>query len=169
MMTDSVQWHKCLPTTQVDSVALLALMQASSLTEVLTKRPHHFSVRLLHLGPVAWQLHEGGFIGLDSTDVLYGREVVLCLDEVPVVWARSVCAAQADHWRTLIDCGTQPLGARLFDGSLPLQRTTFEYAYGHWADCAPEQAVWMRRSAFTWQGQFLYLGEAFLPSLTTFL
>ena len=30
-------------------------------------------------------------------------------------------------WTELLDCGTQPLGERLFDGTLPLKRSDFEF------------------------------------------
>lgn len=171
IMTESIVWHKYLPAELQCDVpsALWRLMQASSLTVALKSLPYHFSVRLLHLGAVAWQPHEAGWIGCDADTSLYGREVVLCLDDVPVVWARSVCVANAQQWRDLLNCGTRPLGERLFDHSLPLRRTPFDYAHAVFGDSGVAQAVWMRRSVFDWQGEALFLGEAFLPSLAGFL
>lgn len=170
IMTESAQWHKHLPSAWVhENPALAALMQAESLTAALKALAAPFSVRLLHLGAVAWQPHEAGFIALAAATPLHGREVLLCLDDVPVVWARSVCAAASPQWRDLLDCGTQPLGARLFGHDLPLQRTAFEYAHIANPHQSSAETVWMRRSAFDWQGEKLYLGEAFLPALAGFL
>lgn len=144
-------------------------MQAPSLTSAFKALPTSFSVRLLHLGNVSWQAHEAGLLNLATAVAPYGREVLLCLDDTPVVWARSVCAGGAKQWRGLLDCGTQPLGARLFDGSLPLVRTPFSYARAEWPDCGQCEPLWMRRSVFEWQGEPLWLGEAFLPALALFL
>ncbi len=170
MMTDSVAWYKFLPADlPVTAPALAALMQAPSLTAALKALPARFSVRLRHLGAVAWQVHEAGAIGLPAGAPVYGREVCLCLDEVPVVWARSVCAPQAAAWRTVLDCGERPLGERLFDGTLPLQRSGFDYAQARWTNCPVDEACWLRRSVFDWQQQPLLLVEVFLPSLVSFL
>ena len=99
-MTESAPWHKHLPSAWVhENPALAALMQAESLTAALKALAAPFSVRLLHLGAVAWQPHEAGFIALAAATPLHGREVLLCLDDVPVVWARSVCARRGKSAR----------------------------------------------------------------------
>lgn len=166
-MTDAPVWHTILPPASAQP-ALAAVMTAHSLTAALTCLPAVFSVRLLALGAMPWRAHEAGYLGL-AANAVYGREVLLCLDETPVVWARSVCAPQAAGWREVLDCGTRPLGARLFDGSLPLQRTPFEYAHALWPDSGAENALWLRRSRFDWQGFPLLLSEAFLPALGGFV
>ena len=167
-MTESAPWHKHLPSAWVhENPALAALMQAESLTAALKALAAPFSVRLLHLGAVAWQPHEAGFIALAAATPLHGREVLLCLDDVPVVWARSMCAAASPEWRLLLDCGTRPLGERLFDGSLPVQRSPFEFALLDKAvpGSGADKGLPARRSFFTLQGETLGLVECFLPAL----
>ena len=169
IMTESPVWHTILPTELTETRPELAvLMTANSLTAALSRLQAVFSVRLLGLGDMPWRAHEAGALGL-AAGAVYGREVLLCLDNTPVVWARSVCAPEAANWREVLDCGTQSLGARLFDGSLPLQRTPFDYTCAVWPDSGEAQAVWLRRSRFDWRGAPLLLSEAFLPALTSFL
>lgn len=169
-MHDEVVWQTALPPAlAARQPALAGLMQAASLTRALSALPAALSVQLRHLGAVPWQAHEAGVLALGSDTGLYGREVCLCLDGEAVVWARSVCADTEADWRALLDCGARPLGARLFDGSLPLSRTPFAYACAVWPDMPATDALWRRRSVFDWQGRRLLLGEAFLPALNRFL
>lgn len=169
MMTETHVWHTILPAELAETrPQLAALMRANSLTAVLSRLEAVFSVRLLGLGAMPWRAHEAGALGL-AAGAVYGREVLLCLDDTPVVWARSVCAPEAADWRAVLDCGTQSLGARLFDGSLPLQRSPFDYTCAVWPDSGEAQAVWLRRSRFDWHGAPLLLSEAFLPALSGFL
>ena len=97
----------------------------------------------------------------------FARDVLLCLNDVPVVWARSMCAAASQQWRLLLDCGTRPLGERLFDGSLPVQRSPFEFALLDKAvpGSGAAERLPARRSFFTMQGETLGLVECFLPAL----
>lgn len=168
-MTDAPVWHTTLPAHLLATrPKLAALMQTHSLTAALNQLGAVFSVRLLGLGEMPWRAHEAGLLGLPQQAV-YGREVLLCLNDIPVVWARSVCSPQSANWRDVLNCGTRPLGARLFDGSLPLQRTPFDYACAVWPDSGQTQALWLRRSRFDWHGSPLLLSEAFLPELDGFL
>lgn len=159
--------------------AVAGLLRASSLTAALRALGAEFSVRLLHLGEVALPADEADSLTLaarkgKAPSCVFGREVVLCLDNTPVVWARSVCAPEAMGWRGILDCGTRPLGERLFDGSLKLTRTPFEFAQvspqpGRAADFAPlETALPARRSRFELNHESLWLTECFLPTLAQF-
>lgn len=105
-----------------------------------------------------------------ASDALFVREVRLLLDGTAVVWAKSVCRADDAAWRAVLDCGTRPLGARLFDGTLPLQRSPFafvrlaeDFAVAHL------RGVWARRSVFDDGQGRLVLTECFLPALQRFL
>ena len=142
------------------------ILQVNSLTLALKALNPHFDVRLNHLGENPIRPEERASL---KQSRVFSREVSLCLSQEAVVWARSVCAAASPQWRDLLDCGTQPLGARLFGHDLPLQRTAFEYAPIANPQPGAAETVWMRRSAFDWQGEKLYLGEAFLPALAEFL
>ena len=95
------------------------------------------------------------------------RDVLLRLDGVPVVQARSACSLQSQAWRGVLDCGTQPLGERLFDGTLPLKRSAFEFCLMENAGGQDDfrRPVAARRSYFDWDGEVLELTEYFLPGL----
>lgn len=162
-------WQDTLPPT--DMAAAAALMQAPSLTVALRALGRDFSVRLLHLGAAGFEplLADGLDAGEEGW---FARDVLLCLDNTPVVWARSLCAQSASGWQALLDCGTRPLGERLFDGSLPLMRSAFEYAVldKRVALAGFAGAAYMaRRSFFRLHGETLGLVECFLPDLANYL
>lgn len=138
------------------------LLETRSLTAALKATGAAFAVEVRFQGEIER-------IGADErlADAHYAREVFLHLDGVPVVWARSVCAADAHGWREVLNCGGQPLGARLFDGTLRAVRSPFEYLRKPLPDGS--QTVWMRRSRFVCAEETLLLTEAFLPALRPFL
>ena len=169
MKTDVV-WRRELPfISSACSDAQKALLQAPSLTVALRALHADFSVSLLHLGASElWSDEEGVFAPLMP---VLSREVSLQLQGQAVVWARSVCPAHAQSWCEVLDCGTRPLGLRLFDGSLPISRSPFEYA------CLPAAHpvcqvygadLMARRSVFDWDGTPLLLLECFLPALKAY-
>ena len=158
---------------------MAALMQIqTSLTAALHQLNAEFSLQLLHLGETHFDELFGGdgvsaFAGdtaLSST--FFARDVLLCLDNTPVVWARSFCRADAHAWQQVLNCGTRPLGEILFDDAFPLSRSAFEYTR-----LSPNTplagyhggAVAARRSAFNLDGHHLGLIEAFLPALCEFV
>lgn len=142
---------------------LTGLLPAIPLTQALKALHADFAVQVTHLGAVPIHVDEQDYIHAESG---FGREVNLSLQNNVVVWARSVCDANAQDWHTIIQCGNQPLGMRLYE--LPLKRTEFEYAY-----LSPEhpanpstQIIVSRRSCFYLQdASALLLTESFLPTL----
>ncbi|MDO5058638.1 MAG: chorismate lyase [Neisseria sp.] len=168
----NVHWRQEWPQDDL-SAAARELLSRQSLTVVLKSLSDDFSVRLLHSGVG----QAGGFwAGLAQPQQGFTREVLLCLDGKPVIWARSLCAENSLFWRGLLDCGTQPLGERLFDGSLGVTRTPIEYAAGVplGVDDAAERyfqtAFAARRSVFVHgNGETLGLVECFLPALKQYL
>lgn len=171
-MDKNLIWQPRLP----ENISLLppqtAVMQAQSLTAALRGLNAVFSVRLLHLGNSGFDSLFSDGLPNGETQNWFARDVLLCLNGTPVVWARSLCRQTSTNWLGLLDCGTRPLGERLFDGSLPLTRSPFEYAAlpphyplagfnGH--------AVAARRSLFDWNGEKLGLAECFLPALQSFV
>ena len=148
----SLLWQPDIP----ESVALgygkqmAALLQSPSLTAALRGLGFDFTVKLLDLGIGA----TGAWFGPSEKQKEFIRDVLLCLDGEPVVWARSACEPHS-QWRGVLDCGTQPLGERLFDGSLPLVRSAFEFSGVQ--ECRTEnglsaQAFAARRSWFGMRG-----------------
>jgi len=112
------------------------------------------------------------------------REVVLMLDGVPAVWARSATSHQAvkGPWRALQGLGNRPLAELLFSGSRvcrsPLQphhlvRSSPEERHmrAQWdrltGDQQPVAAPrWARSSVFSQHGHPLRVMEAFAPWIT---
>lgn len=167
-MDNLLNWQTSLPNDFF--AAEVACVQ--SLTAALRGLGAEFSVQLLYLGNADFDPVFAGGLQRQSGQNWFARDVLLCLNSMPVVWARSMCHGNADKWSALLDCGSQPLGERLFDGSLPLSRSPFEYT-----DISPaalpqglvSQMVLARRSFFDWEGQALGLVECFLPDLSRFL
>ncbi len=149
------------------------LVEHGSLSELL--RAHGRELRVLRLRQ---GLHAGPAGGL------WAREVLLMLDGLPVVWARSVLPAQAlrGPWRALRGFGTRPLGDWLFQradvrrGPVELRRLGGADPAVRAAARALERAglpafpagrgapLWARRSAFVRRGCALWLTELFLPA-----
>lgn len=164
MNTSSPTWQTDLPSS-LDVLALRELLLSHSLTRALKAVDAVFSVRLLHLGRQSNHEFNHDII---SSNNLFSRQVLLCLNDTPVLWAESRCEENSS-WCGILDCGTQPLGERLFDGSLPLQRSPFEYAFDIAVPNMHNTQAWAaRRSVFYWQQEPLVLAEYFLPSIHQF-
>ena len=145
--------------------ALRRLIQAPSLTLALQATGADFRVQVAFQGEKA-QRWPGEELA-DNT--FHVRQVWLLLDDTPVVWARSVCSL-AGAWPSILACGTQPLGKRLFDGRLAAERSPLAFAAVPPAQQEQAaQAVCLRRSAFDLNGEKMVLTEGFMPDLARFL
>jgi chorismate--pyruvate lyase len=145
-----------------------------SLTERLRATGHRFAVVPQAQGPAAPYPDE---IGLLGTGAPWVREVTLTLDEVPVVIARSLCRSDCPVWRPILDRGARSLGLTLFGGELAITRHALHYrmldATHPWFALAAALGIAAplpaRRCGFELDGHLLYVCEAFLPALETFL
>ena len=178
------------------------LLRIQSLTAGLKSLGADFSVSLLFLGNRQIEaLGDPRFNALSDNN-LFSREVFLLLNGIPVVWAQSLCQGMPSslekgrvnesRWLEILDCGTEPLGHKLFDGSLPITRTPFEYAvvknppmfaWGMETQDYPDHPAHLeqsdyaldvptfiaRRSIFDWAGDGLELTEYYLPALFEFI
>ena len=154
-----------LPEPPTVPAALCRLIQATSLTLVLQATGADFRVQVAFQGERA-QLWPGEEVAGKAFHV---RQVWLLLDDTPVVWARSVCPI-AGAWPSILACGTQPLGKRLFDGRLAAARSPLAFAAVPPAQQEQAaQAVCLRRSAFDLNGEKMVLTEGFMPELARFL
>ena len=145
--------------------ALRRLIQAPSLTLALQATGADFRVQVAFQGEKA-QRWPGEELA-DNT--FHVRQVWLLLDDTPVVWARSVCSL-AGAWPSILACGTQPLGKRLFDGRLAAERSPLAFAAVPSAQQEQAaRAVCLRRSAFDLNGEKMVLTEGFMPELARFL
>lgn len=101
------------------------------------------------------------------------REVVLVLDGVPVVWARSATSHRAlqGAWKALTGLGTRPLAELLFQRRhvcrepLRIQRLDRHGLAEHRLRAIPALArpLWARSSVFWHRGQALRVMESFAP------
>ena len=151
------KWLPDLPASVSDGISLpmSRLLKARSLTAALRALPHLFSVELLKLGELETEC--GGRLV---------REVLLKLDGIPVVAARSECRIGSAFWQDILDCGTRPLGERLFQADLEGARSAFEFAVSG-EGCGRYFAA--RRSQFSHHGEEMLLTEYFLPELKRFI
>lgn len=96
------------------------------------------------------------------------REVILSLNNIPVIYARSIIPATVlkGQWRRLTKIGRQPLGSFLFKnghmcrGNIEVTQLPVE-SFPHL-----DEPVWARRSVFSRYGQGVLVNEAFFPTIT---
>ena len=99
------------------------------------------------------------------------RQVLLCCDDQPLVYARSVIPVTTIHGaqRRYANMGNRPLGAMLFSDRtmrreavevavLPLENSVNQYTQFN-------EPVWGRRSVFRVAGKPLLVSEYFLPEI----
>lgn len=161
---DQSQLTVLLQEADLDSSLYQPLLEIQSLTLGLEALNPHFSVTLLHLGQV-----------IRDERSLFSRQVLLNLSGVAVIAAESLCDEQSEFWQTYLNCGTQSLGRRLFNGENKIDRSAFSYAVMHVKDlplfAQTDQLtdkVIARRSIFQMQDQQLSLIEYYLPALNQF-
>lgn len=133
-----------------------------------------FSVRVLAQGRGRPHWGEMRALGLRDRGRAVIREVLLCCDGEPWVYARSVIPATTlrGRERRLDHLGNRSLGPWLF-AQPSLRRTLFElvrirpgdggYRAATGSDSGPP--IWGRRSVFSVHGRPLLVSEVFLPTL----
>ncbi|MEM9757703.1 MAG: chorismate lyase [Pseudomonadota bacterium] len=145
------------------------LLDDGSLTQHLINTGRRFSVERWKQHWTRPTLDEQRFLSMQQRERAMVREVVLRLDETPVVYARSVFPAQSLegpllHLRRLAN---QSLGAFLF-ARPDMRRSPFELALIPGANpylpgaLRQKSAAWARRSCFVVAGKRLLVSEVFL-------
>lgn len=141
------------------------LSDTGSLTERVQSLCRQFT--LIKLGQGSAPLHDSECARLPGpADAYQVREVLLCADGVPWVYARSVIP-QSLIDDELANLGAQPLGKRIFNDSR-FVRSAFELC-----EVAPAavarlnmditRPLWGRRSKFSLNSQHMLVAEVFLP------
>lgn len=129
---------------------------SGSLSARLAGAAPGFRVQVLNQGRqrLGWQ--EARALGLPAMRAGYVREVLLCADQVAVVFARSVTAypCSLGPWRSIRGLGSRPLADLLFKRAAGIARTPLEFA-----SLAPASRA-RRQVAQAWQ---LANGEAVAP------
>ncbi len=147
-----------------------------SLTLRIQQRCDHFSVRKVRDGLSRIALDESPLLGLAPQQLAWSREVFLCADARPVVFAHSACAAKdlRGAWQAVRNLGNKPLGALLFSHpkivrqplhykALNAQHPLFRRAAVVLSE--PPDRLWARRSLFYLHDAPLLVTEVFLPKI----
>lgn len=132
-----------------------------------------FSVKLISLRRASPAFDEIVALGMQPRAQALVREVLLCCNEKPLVYARTIIplSSMRGALRGLAMLGNRPLGAVLFsDPSMTRQPVEVAmlhsgHVYHERINRLTEESVWGRRSVFTLKGEKLLVSEFFLPEL----
>lgn len=139
------------------------LLDTGSLTENLKAAAQgRFSLKLIRRHFALPNLSESNAMGIKLRQQAYIREVALCVDDEPQIYARSIIPRQTltGYERQLLTLNSKPLGEFLFNhrhmrrGPIEIKRAQLN-----------GQMVWARRSIFYVNNKPLLVCEFFLPSL----
>jgi len=160
------------------NTALRHWLQANGSLTARLRRHGDVTVHVLAQGTMRLWREEQVDLGTRSG---YVREVVLLLDKVPLVWARSATPLHAIQgpWRAMQGLGARPLAELLFEGRrlerAPLRthhliKSSLQERHirNQWRDFSRQTAQgdaprWARSSVFWHKGQPLRVMEAFSP------
>ena len=151
---------------------------SGSLSARLASAGRKFSVQVLDQGLQRLRWDEAQALGLAANRPAYVREVMLRVEDVAVVFARSVTAQARSlgPWRSIRDLGTRPLAELLFNrvgierkplqfASLPPASRMRQHVARAWQRATGEavapRALPARRSVFMRRGAPLLVMEVF--------
>ena len=162
-----VQWFPAETVTIPDPYLKNWLLDTGSLTERLQSQCRRFVLK--KIGQGAYPLHQSERQWLRNIDKhnWQVREVWLCADTTPWVFARSVLP-DALIESELKNLGEEPLGKRLFNDHR-FVRSEFQLCQiraedaGHNLPIPPEVTLWGRRSCFSFNQCSMIVAEVFLP------
>lgn len=155
-------WEPISSVATVPDVVRSWLLDTGSLTDRIESACEDFSLTLIGEGSVP--IHDSEQERLQSSQPCTVREVLLCDNATPWVYARSVIpdTLMSAEFNQL---GEQPLGRRLFNDAR-FSRGEFEICRtGHPLFAADSGLnLWGRRSVFHFQQHALLVAELFLPA-----
>ncbi len=132
-----------------------------------------FSVKVISIKRATPTPDEISALGMKPRSHAIIREVHLCCNNEPLVYARTIIPVSSlrGTLRGLALLGNKPLGAILFSDK-SMRRKSMEVTSikpGHkchiWTQCMVHTTVWGRRSIFSLKQQELLVSEFFLPAL----
>lgn len=152
------------------------LRDHGSLTLRIGQRCERFSVRNVKSALARIAPDESALLGIAPGQLAWSREVFLCADDQPVVFAHSVCAATElrGAWQAMRCLGNKPLGALLFSHPQVVRQPLHYKAlhahhplYQRAASILPDppDRLWARRSLFYLHNAPLLVTEVFLPEI----
>ena len=152
------------------------LVDSGSLTRRLQASCARFSVEHVRHQAGRPELDEALLLGMRSHERAWLREVTLCCDGRPVVFAHSVLPRRSLYgpWQTFRKLGNRPLGAALFANPCVV-RTPLSFRKLRPGQALYQRALagldarpaclWARRSVFMLKGAVILVTEVFLPGL----
>lgn len=152
------------------------LRDEGSLTRRIQQRCDAFAVRPMRSGLARVACDEAALLGLPSDRYAFSREVFLCADGKPVVFAHSSCAREhlRGTWKSMRGLGNRSLGTLLFAHPL-VKRRALHYKALQFHHPLYRSAVallgdvprrlWARRSLFYLHEAPLLVTEVFLPEI----
>jgi chorismate--pyruvate lyase len=163
------RWLAHLPPGSAPPFLQPWLLEPGSLTARLQAHCRHFEVRLLRQSHGVCQPDQAGVIGLARAARVREREVLLCCDGEPVVYAHTVAAlACAADWPFFNRLGQRSLGTALFSDPL-IARGRLQHARLHARHalpaCRDERLLHARRCLYRRHRGLLLVTELFLPTL----
>jgi len=158
------------------------LRAPGSLSRRLARLGERFEVQVLNQGVAPLRALERAALGLPPRGLTVVREVILRVDDKPLVWARSALHQRSTTgpWRSLKGLGARPLAHLLYDdhrisrSELQPRRLsrcghTRRHAARQWQQATGEpaslQMLWSRNSVFRRGGAKLRVMELFAPEL----
>ncbi len=165
-------WHTATPGASADLMPWLR--DTGSLTQRIQQRCANFSVLNVKSSLARIAPDESILLKIKPGRLAWSREVFLCADEQPVVFAHSACADLRGAWQALRGLENKPLGALLFShpqvlrqplhykalrGNHPLYRRAASVLTD------PPDLLWARRSLFYLHNAPLLVTEVFLPEI----
>ncbi|WAC74034.1 chorismate lyase [Roseateles sp. SL47] len=166
-----------------DRWGLRAWLRApGSLSKRLAATGIRFEVQVLRQCVAPLRPQERAALGLPRRGCTVVREVLLRVDGLPLVWARSAvhAAALAGPWKAVKGLGSRPLGHLLYEDPRihrselqprrvtrhgPTRRQMQRQWLAAVGEPAPAQMQWSRNSVFTRHGMQLRVMELFVPEV----
>ena len=153
------------------------LTDKGSLTYRIQSRCSNFSLRRVSQGLAKIAADETRTLHLAQHQHAIARDIFLCCDDTPVIFAHTVLARESlrSTWQSLTTLGNRPLGTRLFSDPrierFPLYfRKLNRYHSLYRSACKALTAplpkyLWARRSIFCLHHTSIMVTEVFLPGI----
>ena len=140
------------------------LLDTGSLTERVQLSSEHFALELLGQQTQTPHSKELSLLHVNGQTSYQAREILLCGDHTPWVFARSIIP-QAFVDSELSNLGQEPLGKRLFNDARFI-RSAFEVCQVSASQfgISSNETLWGRRSLFTLDSYSMIVAEVFLPA-----
>jgi len=148
-----LNWHDIDFFDDIPNEVFFWIRDDQSLTQKLKKKFCDFKVDVKKQEESSLYDHE--LLRLDKANKFIVREVFLCGNKKPVVFARSAIPIVTET-KPIINLGSRPLGEILFTNS-NINREPIEVTF--------HKNIWGRRSVFTSRGARILISEFFLKEL----